>query len=268
MIAFSYLGSAVVAVVLAFVFNADIGNAWVFLIILVVCFFLASSGASAAYLTVSEIFPMETRALAIAFFYAIGTAVGGIAGPLLFGNMIESGDRSLVAMAFCIGAGVMALGGVAEIFLGVKAEGANLEDIARPLTAEDADEAKDEVEENKSSEAGEGKVPQSRRQRLRSGPGSAGMYSPWPSVSSRDVPPEVSANEVQGIIDYVGDMQPGLRDGALPRHRCPPLGPGAFPLFGARSDQAGTHPAQSSRQTGIDCPLSGSDGTAHASTVE
>lgn len=208
MIAFSYLGSAVVAVVLAFVFNADIGNAWVFLIILVVCFFLASSGASAAYLTVSEIFPMETRALAIAFFYAIGTAVGGIAGPLLFGNMIESGDRSLVAMAFCIGAGVMALGGVAEIFLGVKAEGANLEDIARPLTAEDADEAKDEVEENKSSEAGEGKVPQSRRQRLRPGPGSAGMYSPWPSVSSRDVPPEVSANEVQGIIDYVGDMQP------------------------------------------------------------
>ncbi|HJF75771.1 MAG TPA: MFS transporter, partial [Brevibacterium linens] len=80
MISFSYLGSAVVAVVLAFVFNGEVGGEWLFLLILVVCFFLASSGASAAYLTVSEIFPMETRALAIAFFYAIGTAAGGIAG--------------------------------------------------------------------------------------------------------------------------------------------------------------------------------------------
>uniref|UniRef100_UPI003B3BBEE7 MFS transporter n=1 Tax=Brevibacterium sediminis TaxID=1857024 RepID=UPI003B3BBEE7 len=115
MISFSYLGSAVVAVVLAFVFIGGVGGEWLFLLILVVCFFLASSGASAAYLTVSEIFPMETRALAIAFFYAVGTAAGGIAGPLLFGGMIESGDRSQVAWAFCIGAAVMALGGVAEL---------------------------------------------------------------------------------------------------------------------------------------------------------
>lgn len=203
MISFSYIGSAVVAVVLAGVFNADIGGEWLFLLILVVCFFLASSGASAAYLTVSEIFPMETRALAIAFFYAIGTAAGGIVGPLLFGGMIESGDRSLVAMAFCIGAGVMALGGVAELVFGVKAEGADLEAIARPLTAEDADEKKEET-----AEAGERDADQSRRQKLRPGPGSAGVYAPWPSVSSRDVPPEVSGNEVQGIIDYVRDMQP------------------------------------------------------------
>ena len=132
MISFSYLGSAVVAVVLAFVFNGEVGGEWLFLLILAVCFFLASSGASAAYLTVSEIFPMETRALAIAFFYAVGTAAGGIAGPLLFGGMIESGDRSQVAWAFCIGAAVMALGGVAELLFGVKAEGADLEDIARP----------------------------------------------------------------------------------------------------------------------------------------
>lgn len=224
MISFSYIGSAVVAVVLAFVFNAGIGNAWLFLIILATCFFLASSGASAAYLTVSEIFPMETRALAIAFFYAIGTAVGGIAGPLLFGEMIESGNRSLVAMAFCIGAGVMALGGIAEIFLGVRAEGANLEDIARPLTADDADETKGAVEAKKTAEAGasqgmgaDGSVEPTtavgdrqtrKRDRLRPGPGSAGGYAPWPSVSSRDVPSEVSANEVQGIIDYVRDLQP------------------------------------------------------------
>ncbi|WP_169253089.1 MFS transporter [Brevibacterium sp. 'Marine'] len=221
MISFSYLGSAVVAVVLALVFNAEVGGEWLFLVILIVCFFLASSGASAAYLTVSEIFPMETRALAIAFFYAVGTAAGGIAGPTLFGGMIESGDRSQVAWAFCIGAAVMALGGVAELIFGVKAEGADLEDIARPLTAEDAESAEAAVESG-SEQTERGERPESaaaaeqsaspearsRRDRLRPGPGSAGVYAPWPSVSSRDVPPEVSANEVNGIIDFVRDMEP------------------------------------------------------------
>ena len=211
MISFSYLGSAAVAVVLAVVFRADVGGEWLFLVILVVCFFLASSGASAAYLTVSEIFPMETRALAIAFFYAIGTAAGGIAGPLLFGRMIESEDRSLVALAFCIGAGVMALGGVAELLFGVKAERADLEDIAKPLTAEDAEDQVPDREEAAGRQP-EGapvtdRVP-STGSRLRPGPGSAGVYAPWPSVSSRDVPPEVSAKEVQGVIDDVRDMQP------------------------------------------------------------
>lgn len=138
MISGCYIGSAVLGVVLALVFVADIGNEWLFLVILAATFFLASSGASAAYLTVSEIFPMETRALAIAFFYAIGTAAGGIAGPVLFGQMIGSGDRGLVALAFVVGSVVMTLGGVAEIIFGVKAEGANLEDIAQPLTADDA----------------------------------------------------------------------------------------------------------------------------------
>src|SRR5699024_6887398 len=139
MISFSYRGSDAVAVDLAVVFRADVGGEWLLLVILIVGFFLASSGASAAYLTVSEIFPMETRALAIAFFYAICTAAGGIAGPLLFGRMIESEVRSLVALAFCIGAGVMALCGVAELLFGVKAQRDDLEDIAKPLTAEDAE---------------------------------------------------------------------------------------------------------------------------------
>ena len=59
-----------------------------------VIFFIASAGASAAYLTASEIFPMETRALCIAFFYAIGTAAGGISGPLLFGYLIDNASAS------------------------------------------------------------------------------------------------------------------------------------------------------------------------------
>ena len=103
-----------------------------------VIFFFASAGASAAYLTASEIFPMETRALCIAFFYAIGTAAGGIAGPLLFGALIEnatgSGDITKIAIGYYVGAALMIIGGVIAIF-GVKAERQSLESIAKPLTA-------------------------------------------------------------------------------------------------------------------------------------
>jgi MFS family permease len=85
----------------------------------VVVFFFASAGASAAYLTGSEIFPMETRAMALAFFYAVGTGIGGVTGPAL------------------IGAALMIAAGVAEWFIGVEAAGRSLEDVARPLTAHD-----------------------------------------------------------------------------------------------------------------------------------
>ena len=107
-----------------------------------IVFFFASAGASSAYLTVSEIFPLETRALCIAFFYAIGTAAGGIAGPLLFGSLIQnasdSGDITKIALGYFIGAALMIIGGVVEVIFGVKAEGQPLEDLAKPLTAEDA----------------------------------------------------------------------------------------------------------------------------------
>ena len=110
-----------------------------------VIFFFASAGASSAYLTASEVFPMETRALCIAFFYAIGTAAGGISGPLLFGALIEnaagSGDITKIAAGYFIGATLMVGAGLVEVFLGVKAEGESLENIARPLTAEDDDSA-------------------------------------------------------------------------------------------------------------------------------
>jgi len=104
-------------------------------------FFFASAGASAAYLTASEVFPMETRALCIAFFYAVGTAAGGISGPLLFGwlidNAVPSQDLTLINTGYLIGAGLMIAGGIAEIIFGVKAEQQTLENIATPLTAED-----------------------------------------------------------------------------------------------------------------------------------
>lgn len=102
-----------------------------------VIFFFASAGASSAYLTVSEVFPMETRALCIAFFYAIGTATGGITGPLLFSQLVASGNPATLNVGYILGAALMIAAGIVEIFFGVKAEQQTLENIAKPLTAED-----------------------------------------------------------------------------------------------------------------------------------
>lgn len=137
MITMSYIGSAVVVVVLAVLFVTGTGGVWTFIAVLAAAFFLASAGASAAYLTVSEIFPMETRALAIAFFYATGTAIGGITGPLLFGQLINSGQRGQVMWSFLTGAAVMAIAGLVEVWLGVAAEQRSLEELAMPLTVAD-----------------------------------------------------------------------------------------------------------------------------------
>ncbi len=139
MITLTYVGSAVVSVGLAVLFVTQTGGPWTFIVVLAVTFFLASAGASAAYLTVSEIFPMETRALAIAFFYAVGTAIGGITGPLLFGELINSGQRDLVVWSFLIGAAVMAIAGAVELWLGIAAEQRPLEELALPLTVADAE---------------------------------------------------------------------------------------------------------------------------------
>ncbi|MGK5632000.1 MFS transporter [Streptomyces sp. URMC 123] len=100
-----------------------------------VVLFFASAGASSAYLTVSEIFPMETRAMAIAFFYALGTAAGGISGPLVFAELTESGVVSDTVIAFQIGAALMTMAGLVAALLAVKAERRSLEDIAAPLSA-------------------------------------------------------------------------------------------------------------------------------------
>jgi len=135
MIAGTYIVSGVLLLGTAFLFDQGALNATTMTLCWVVVLFFASAGASSAYLTVSEVFPMETRALAIAFFYAIGTAAGGISGPLLFSSLVSTGKVPDTVLAFCIGAVLMIAGGVTELILGVKAERQSLEDIARPLTA-------------------------------------------------------------------------------------------------------------------------------------
>jgi MFS family permease len=97
-------------------------------------FFFASAAASAGYLTVSEIFPVEMRAMAIALFYAVGTAVGGALAPALFGFLLEAGTAALVG-GYAAGAGLMAVAAATEWVLGVDAERKGLEEIAAPLSA-------------------------------------------------------------------------------------------------------------------------------------
>jgi MFS family permease len=96
-------------------------------------FFVASAAASAAYLTVSEVFPLEMRAIAISIFYATGTALGGFAGPPLFGAMIESGSRSALFGAYGFAGGLMCAAALVAAFLGVDAERKPLEEVCAPL---------------------------------------------------------------------------------------------------------------------------------------
>jgi len=138
MITGTYVLSGVFLLATAWLFHQGSLNATTMTICWCVVLFFASAGASSAYLTVSEIFPMETRALAIAFFYAIGTAAGGITGPLLFADLVGTGEVGDTVLAFTIGAIVMIAAGLVEAGLGVKAERRSLEDIATPLTASEA----------------------------------------------------------------------------------------------------------------------------------
>jgi MFS family permease len=246
MIAGTYLGSAAVAAVLAFLFvGKTLSSPWAFEAFIFVTFFLASAGASAAYLTVSEVFPMETRALAIAFFYAVGTGLGGIIGPLLFGHLIGTNSRTWVMVAFLIGAAVMAIGGIAEIFLGVNAEQEQLEDIAKPLTAEEAetgalagddDGAADEptARERRWQERDERRSSHERSggRRYRPGPGAGeAFYSPGmlgTAVRSRPVSQEILDREIDAIAEIVERDGPLQREEIAKRAGARRWGPGRF----------------------------------------
>ncbi len=111
-------------------------SVWVFVGVICLTFFFASAAASSAYLTVSEIFPLETRAMAIAFFYAIATGIGGAIGPLYYGKVVDGGNPDAVFIAFAITAALMCIAAAVEWLFGLKAEQKHLEEIAEPLSAE------------------------------------------------------------------------------------------------------------------------------------
>ncbi|MEA2334261.1 MAG: hypothetical protein QOG40_751, partial [Solirubrobacteraceae bacterium] len=135
MIAGTYIISGVLLIITGLLFKGHQLDDISFTACICVVFFFASAGASAAYLTVSEIFPMETRALCIAVFYAVGTGIGGVIGPQVFSRLINTGSYVQVFYALGLGGVMMIIGGLVELAFGIDAERRSLESIARPLTA-------------------------------------------------------------------------------------------------------------------------------------
>src|ERR1700742_1307196 len=135
MISGTYLISGAVLAFSAWLFDSGVLNAAGQTLVWIIVFFFASAGASAGYLTVSEIFPIEIRAESIAVFFAIAQTSGAIA-PLLYGALIGNGsNRTGLTIGYLIGGGIMIIGGLVEVLLGIDAEGRPLEQVARPLTA-------------------------------------------------------------------------------------------------------------------------------------
>jgi MFS family permease len=137
MIAATYAVSGILLAITGYLFAIGVLTAVQQTIAWMVIFFVASTAASSAYLTVSETFPLEVRALAIAFFYAIGTGVGGIAGPWVFGLLIDTGSRWSVFAGYLFGAVLMIVAAVVAALYAVAAERKPLEAVSRPLAAVD-----------------------------------------------------------------------------------------------------------------------------------
>lgn len=133
MIASTYALSGALLAITAYLFSRNVLSAEQLTVAWMTVFFFASAAASSAYLTVSETFPLELRALAIAFFYAIGTAIGGIGGPLLFGLLIDTGSRASVSLGYYIGSILMIGAALIQARWGIAAERKALETVSRPL---------------------------------------------------------------------------------------------------------------------------------------
>jgi MFS family permease len=133
MITGAYGGAGVILAVSAVLFGTGALGLHGLIICFALIFFVASSAASAAYLTVSEIFPLEIRAFAIAIFYALGTLIGGVGAPALFGSLIASGSKSHLMIGYLLGAALLLAGAIAEFFIGVEAAGKSLESVSKPL---------------------------------------------------------------------------------------------------------------------------------------
>jgi MFS family permease len=220
MIAGTYITSGVLLAITGYLFTQGTLTATTQTIAWAVIFFFASAGASSAYLTVSEIFPLEIRAMAIAFFYAIATGTGGITGPLLFGALAGTKNRDEVYIGYLIGAAAMVVAGLVEVWLGVSAEQESLEEVAEPLSAE----GEEGGEETKTH----AEPPRPTR---RPAPGSyRRVYSPRPSFAGVPSSPTSSfQREVDAIVREVeGAPGPMSRQELARRVGARWWGPGEF----------------------------------------
>jgi MFS family permease len=135
MISLTYALSGILLAITGWLFAANLLTAITQTICWTIIFFIASTAASSAYLTVSEVFPLEVRAMAISIFYAIGTLIGGAGAPALFGALIESNSRIHLVYGYIAAAIFMVIAAIVELTLGVAAEGQSLEKISKPLSA-------------------------------------------------------------------------------------------------------------------------------------
>ena len=140
MIAATYAISAILLAATGWLFAHDYLSAWTQTGLWTIIFFFASAASSSAYLTVSEIFPVEMRGMAIALYYALGTTIGGTIAPAIFGRLIETQSRMNVFYGYLGAAGLLVFAVVVTIVFGVKAEGQSLESIAAPLSAVGTDD--------------------------------------------------------------------------------------------------------------------------------
>jgi MFS family permease len=135
MIGASFAIAGFLLLLTGWLFAADRLTSFSQLALWILMFFFASAAASSAYLTVSEVFPLEIRALAIAIFYSAGTAVGGVVAPWFFGKLIDTGSREMLFWGYSVAAALMVGAAVLEVALGVDAERCSLEEIAAPLSS-------------------------------------------------------------------------------------------------------------------------------------
>jgi len=135
MIAFTFATSGILLAITGALFAANLLTATEQTVAWTIIFFFASAAAGSAYLTVSETFPVEIRALAIAVFYAAGTALGGALAPSFFGLLIATGSRGMVFLGYLIGAGLMIGAAIVQAIWGVAAEGKSLESVSKPLSS-------------------------------------------------------------------------------------------------------------------------------------
>jgi MFS family permease len=133
MIATTYIASGLLLAISGWLFSRGLLTAQTQTIAWMITFFFASAAASSAYLTVSETFPLEIRALAIAFFYAVGTGIGGVIGPWLFGVLIDTGSRASLFAGYLLGSALMIAAALIVLRWGISAERRPLEQVARPL---------------------------------------------------------------------------------------------------------------------------------------
>ena len=245
MISGTYIISGVLLFITALLFKNGTLDATTQTIAWCVIFFFASAGASSAYLTVSEIFPMETRALCIALFYAVGTGLGGAIGPLLFGALINTKEVTPVFWGYTLAAFLMVASGLVAAFLAVDAEGKQLEDIATPITAAEAEVVGDKApaegapaEADRPSAAQPERAPAAQPERApvpaiaaappsyRFGRGGSQGWSPYASYSTTTA--EELSDEIDAIVKVVNEHGTLPREVVRQRVNARTWGPGCF----------------------------------------